>query len=218
MTSVSSVADAPVWGSMAQEFAEIAATYFMVPVSIEGDPADWPAVHLAAGIKLVSARHQAELRIALSADEACASALAEGMFGEASAELEADMFKELANMWMGGVKTAFGESEIPFTGGLPVSLTPEKYEKYLTGSLLKHEFRLYSGEHRLLVQVGLFSRKNSTVIPPGLREGMILAKDVCNDHGLLMASAGTRLSQHSTNRLSAVLSSDKSVWVAGVVS
>ena len=215
MTGIVDVTNSPVWDSVASNFAEVAGTFLMVPFTSSAPGTQSPTPHIAAGIRLASAKHQAEIRIALATDKASAGALAEGLFGAESPDLMADMFQELANMWMGDLKAAFNEREIEFTGGLPVSLTREKYDGYLTGSLRSEEYLLSSDGSKVIVRVGVCSKRNTNVKVAALREGMVIAKDVCNDSGILMISAGTRLSERTVDRLHSLLPMDQKIVVAG---
>jgi hypothetical protein len=78
---------------------------------------------------------------------------------------------------------------------------------------LQEAFSLNLVDAKLIVHLGLRSKANLDVAVVGLKEGMVLAKDVFNPKGLLMVNAGTRLSATMIEKLRTVLSAKQSVQV-----
>jgi hypothetical protein len=173
-----------------------------------------PPNNLASGIILSNVEHQLELRVALAADSTSANALAMHMFGEAGPGLEADMLGEIANQSMGVLKTAFGRERFSFIGGLPEAISPEGF--YQFGATCPHQvsFALVVEGARILVRVGVRSKRNSQVLGTSLVEGMVLAKDVFNARGMLLLAGGTRLSLTAIERLRGSLAPKQLVEVA----
>ncbi len=67
---------------------------------------------------------------------------------------------------------------------------------------------------RLAIHLGLRSKANSVVAVGTLGEGMVLAKDVFNPRGMLLLTAGTRLSQTMVDKLQSMLSPKHTIEVS----
>jgi hypothetical protein len=78
---------------------------------------------------------------------------------------------------------------------------------------VQQAFQLEMADARLVVHLGLRSKGNQFVTPDALKEGMVLAKDVFNQKGLLLVNHGTRLSANMIGRLRGVLAPKQTVEV-----
>jgi CheY-like chemotaxis protein len=202
------------WQQMGDEIAAVAGTFLTLPVSCASADSGASSIDLASGIVLANVEQELEVRVALSTDHTSGGALAARLFGEGAPDLQADMLNELANMAMGALKAAFGRDALPFTGSLPAAIAPEALAEFGAACQRQQTFALVAEGARISVRVGIISRKNVVVAVAALREGMVIAKDVFNDEGVLLLTAGTRLSSSTADRLRAMLESRRSVEVA----
>ncbi|MFO0556246.1 MAG: hypothetical protein U0271_48160 [Polyangiaceae bacterium] len=201
------------WRGMGADLQRVASTFLTVncnAVRLEGEP----DIALARGIVLANVDQQLEVRVALATDAKSARTFTTHLFGEDSSDLEADMLGELANMAMGALKAAFAKESVPFTGGLPEALPPNRFLQFNAQCVHVEQFALAVHDARIFVRVGIHSKRNVLVGAPALQEGMVLAKDVFNAKGMLLLTAGTRLSATSADRLRQALARTQSVEVA----
>jgi hypothetical protein len=172
-----------------------------------------PPIEKAAAIQLISGAHGVQIRIGVGADNKSALLLASKLFGPDAKDLVDDMFGEVANVIMGGMKTHFSAENLPFTGGLPVPLPPRELTLSTTPFAHRHLFAIDIGGARLTLHLGMQSKASSSVPVGDLREGMIIARDIVNDRGLLLLKGGTRLSATMINKLTDLLPPRLSVAV-----
>jgi hypothetical protein len=147
-------------------------------------------------------------------DTLSARSLAVQVFGEDSSDLEADMLGELANMSMGALKASFNREAISFTGGLPEAIHRDELPQFSANCAYLETFTLAVADAHIVVRIGILSKKNESVKASSLCEGMVLAKNVFNANGMLLLSAGTRLSSTAIQRLRQSLDKTQSVEVA----
>lgn len=170
----------------------------------------------ATNITLTNGAQGVVLRIALGAEFRHAQALTAKLFGEGSNDLIDDMLGELANISMGAVKNVFGSEQIGFTGGLPGALTPGEVLKPRATYPYRQVFAIEVGQGpRLVVHLGMMARSSSQVTVSELREGMVTARDLFNDHGLLLLKGGTRLSTTMIMKLHDILPPREAIPVVG---
>lgn len=154
-------------------------------------PGEPPALAHAACVTLLSPEHGLELRIACAGD---VGALVAKLFGSASDLHAVDLLAELANLGMGALKVELGD--LAFTSGVPERLPVFGFRD--ASFAYADELALDCG---VAVRIGLRSQRARAVLPRELREGMVLAGDLRNPQGVLLAPSGTRLSQHMLDRV-----------------
>jgi CheY-like chemotaxis protein len=210
---VAAIARAATWRSAA-ECLRVAASKFLALEAAIGElpPPDY-GLSLASTILLLNVQHELELRVAVGTNAASGRSLAIHLFGSEGVDLVPDMLGETANIFMGALKTAFGAESLAFTGGLPEMVASELVLRPALTYKLQEAFCLNLVDAKLVVHLGLRSKANLDVALAGLKEGMVLAKDLFNPKGLLMVNAGTRLSATMIDKLRAVLSAKQSVQV-----
>jgi hypothetical protein len=201
--------ETPTWLNVAQIAARSASTFLAQQVNVGA--ALYPSARqdYAVAIKLVSPENNIEARIAISGDRRSAAALATGVFGEAGEELERDVLAELSNILMGTLKTEFKANGFPFTAGLPERLDPAKVIKPDEFFRLETAFTLVPPDAILQVHIGVRSKDNQFFTTQKLREGMVLAKDVHNNRGILIIGRGTRLSENMIAHLGRLVPADQ---------
>ena len=126
-----------------------------------------------------------------------------------------DLMSELSNILMGAVKAEMGDDGLAFTGGLPEELSAEQVLASPAKYGAQTAFTLQSGESLLTIHVGVRSKGNIQLESDDLAEGMVLAKDLFNEQGLLLANGGTRLSTSMVKRLRGLIPHAKSVEIMG---
>jgi hypothetical protein len=172
-----------------------------------------PPVEKAASIPLMSGAHGVQIRIAVGADNKSALALAGKLFGPDAKDLVDDMFGEVANVVMGAMKNHFSAEQLAFTGGLPSALPPKELTASATPFAHRHLFAFDIGGARLTMHLGMESKASSAVTVNELREGMVIARDLVNERGMLLLKGGTRLSSTMINKLADLLPARTSVPV-----
>ncbi len=194
------------WKSAPEKLREVCGRFLgqaATNASIGFDAA--PPVEKAAAIPLMSGAHGVQIRIGVGADSKSALLLAGKLFGPDAKDLVDDMLGEVGNVLMGAMKTHFAAEQLPFTGGLPVPLPPRELTLPTTPFAHRHLFALDIGGARLTLHLGMQSKASSSVPVGELREGMIIARDIVNDRGLLLLKGGTRLSTTMINKLTDLL-------------
>lgn len=207
--------DSPYWKSFGDAFAEIAGTFLSRECCSAAVQSRLPVAEVAAGIRLASTASQAELRIAVASNAESARAIGADL-GDEDLELAGSLLQELVNLWMGATKSIFRRAEIVFTGGLPIALANADFDNYFADCVRVETVLLSCDDARFEVRAGLLPKKNSVIAVSSLREGMVLADDLHTDGGMLLITAGTRLSRRSVGRLTSMLPGSRTVTVAGV--
>jgi hypothetical protein len=194
------------WRGAPAKLREVVGQFFSQAVtnaSIGFDAA--PAIEKAASITLLSGVHGVQIRIAVGADQKSALVLAGKLFGPDAKDLVDDMLGEVANVVMGSMKNHFAAEQLPFTGGLPSPLPPRELTVSATPFSHRHLFAFDIGGARLTMHLGMHV-KNSAAVPVNeLREGMVTARDLVNDRGVLLLKGGTRLSSTMILKLADLL-------------
>lgn len=168
---------------------------------------------VASTILLSSPEQLLELRVTLGMNDTTARKIAMHMFGEEDETLIPDMVGELGNIYMGVLKTAFLESKLSFTGGLPQAADPLTVLRPQVFYKFQDAFAIVVNDVPIAVHLGLRSKANLFLKRMELREGMVLVKDVFNARGLLMVKGGTRLSLTMIEKLQGVLPAGTQVEV-----
>lgn len=209
------IARASAWKAASELVRNTAGKFLTVPTSLIAARAT--DTGLASGCQIVmgAATNQLEMRVAIASDSKSVKQLAMHVFGDDADDVGAELLPELTNMFMGALKSAFSAESIGFAAGLPEAITPARVLQPANAYTLEQSFELQVVDARVLVHLGLRSVANATVAIAGLREGMVLAKDVFNAKGLMLVSSGTRLSFNMIERMRAMLAPKQPVEVLG---
>lgn len=167
----------------------------------------WPAQFnndlRGATIQMSLAGEQLELRVSIIVDSNALSWVKSNLLGDPNAPAEAadDALRELANTAGGALKRAALAENVSLTTGIPST------EKFSVPSSACASWSLLasSGECRLAVVGEARQRANERVAASQLSEGMVLAHDVRNEGGILLAPAGSRLTSTSAAKLAKML-------------
>ncbi len=200
------------WRNASKLIQEMGSKFLALPVLL-GAEAAAPIPSLGCAISLSHAAHQLEARIAIGADSRSARRLAVHMFGDEGDDLMGDMLNELANLFMGALKTSFSAESLAFTGGLPENISADYVLRPPATYKRQETFSMAIADSRLLVYVGMRSKANLFLASTGLREGMVVAKDVFNARGLMLINGGTRLSLNMVEKLRTLLTPKQLVEV-----
>ncbi len=176
-----------------------------------------PAPPLAMGCEIVlsSAALELELRVALAVDGPTAKTLAVHLFGDESDGLEGDMMNEIANICMGTMKTALSSEQLAFAAGLPKAVSADLVLRPAAEWKMRDSFSIRAADATLVLNLGLRSKANIVVSVGSVVEGMVLAKDVYNPRGMLLLTAGTRLSLTMVEKLQGMLPPKQMLEVSG---
>ncbi len=188
------------WRNAGESIRKTASGFLGLPVTLVPDTTA-PAASLGCAISLTHAAQQLEIRLAVGADVRSARRLAVHMFGEEGDGLMGDMLNEVANLFMGTLKTSFSSEEIFFTAGLPETISGDYVARPPSTYKKQEAMALAIEDSRLTVYLGIRSKANQFLGASGLREGMVVAKDVFNLRGLMLVNGGTRLSLNMVEKL-----------------
>lgn len=167
----------------------------------------WPARFThgveSATIPMSLAEDRLEVRISIAVDSLTLSWLREALLGDAAADEAAtdDVLRELANTAGGAVKRAALCENITLTTGLPVNDQAASFPGDHHCWTLAPE----NGDACIAVIGQIRSHENQRVAASKLAEGMVLAHDLRNEGGILLAPAGARLTKSTATKLAAML-------------
>lgn len=167
-----------------------------------------------SSIPLTLATEHIQIRIGLGIDDGTLGTLQSTLLGgDTSTEAVADAMRELANTAGGAVKRAALDSGVEFTIGLPSNtniLSQDQTSRHRAWTL-----RSPSGVEFVCVAVACSSAPK-LVATKDLREGMVLARDVRNAMGMLIAPAGTNITRTTCEQLSRILGESASLEVSEI--
>jgi CheY-like chemotaxis protein len=180
---------------------------------VEGWPKHFEGKLRGASLCLSLANEQTEVRVSVVGDRAAASWLPKVLFDDSDASEGSidDIFREMANTAAGAVKRAALIDSVHFTMGLPkneFAAMPQGIATCCWGLALP------GGKGHLAIVGEIRRRENVRVPMANLKEGMVLVHDLRNETGALLASAGTRLTTSSAQRLTQALGDHFTVEVA----
>lgn len=206
LTGLDLIMRSAAWRDLRPSLNTAVSKFLSLGTNVEEIPLAPAPPKFACGIVLSCVAHEVDMRIAIGADDATAKALAVHLFGPECDDLEGDMMGEVTNICMGTMKTAFSTDALAFSAGLPQAIAVEEVLRPSIQWKQHDAFAIAVEGSRLVVHVGLRSKANSVVPVGSLNEGMVLAKDVFNPRGMLLLTAGTRLSQTMVDKLQSMLS------------
>lgn len=157
-----------------------------------------PARSLGASISLTDVEHELTVELFFCASQSSARALAAAFSRSEELvddEMVRDVLLELANSGMGAVTAAFSADKFVFAGAIPKPVLAEDAARGLEKADAQRVLAFHSRRATLHVLVTVRHLPRVIVTGCALREGMVLAVDVCNDAGVLIARAGTRLTE-----------------------
>jgi DNA-binding NarL/FixJ family response regulator len=157
-----------------------------------------------ASITLTDVEHELIIGLFFGAPGSSARAIATAFCGDPELVDEAmqqDVLLELANSGMGAVKAAFSAEKFPFAGAVPKPIKLAAPDKWFEQADAKRALAFHSDKATVHVLVSVRHLPRTRVPAHSLREGMVLANDVANDAGLLIARAGTRLTETTAEKI-----------------
>ncbi len=182
----------------------IAALSELVRTEIEESSSRPQPPGYAASIPLTASNAEVRLGLVLEGDAARAIALK--LLGDSAPSNETldDLTREAANTIAGAVKRAAHDEGIALTLGLPSSV---HFGAVLSNepSSKRRDVFCRMGCAGLSVTLALVDAAPKWVAASSLSEGMVLAHDLHTSNGLLLASAGTRLTRTTADRLARLL-------------
>lgn len=214
-TALDLVSRSGAWREVRKNFGGAVGKFLALGISTGEIPLAPASLAFGCEVLLSSVTHELELRVAIGVDQTTAKTLAVHLFGPESEDLEADMMGEITNICMGTMKTALSSEALAFSAALPKAIAPEEVLRPTTVWKPHEGFVVVVEESRIFIHVGLRSKANASVVLSSLVEGMVLAKDVFNPRGMLLLTAGTRLSQTMVEKLQGMLPPKHAVEVSG---
>ena len=136
--------------------------------------------------------------------EASARALATAFCGDADMvddEVIRDVLLELSNSGMGAVKSAFGNDGFKFAGSTPKARVFDELSTLLADVEAKRVLTFRSESSFVHVVIAVRRIPRIRVQASALREGMVVARNLLNDAGVLIVAAGTRLTETGAERI-----------------
>lgn len=156
----------------------------------------------AASIPLTLTTEQIQIKIGLGIDGSTMGALQATLLGgDMNPEALADAMRELANTAGGAIKRKALDTGVEFTIGLPSNANILQ-----TGEPKQRAWTLRSASGVSFVCVAIAtSNEPKLVAARDLKEGMVLARDVRNSMGVLIAPAGTNVTRTTVEQLARLL-------------
>ncbi len=166
------------------------------------EPAGETPVRHRASLSMLDVARDTDLCVALFAEHDTGLALTKAILGtEAASDAEvAEVLAELCNNACGMLKTATRGDGFAFTLGLPTFDAPAPRELEST-LLVSQRCALRAGDLRLDAVIGVHSSMIRSIATAHLDESMVLAEDVHNETGLLVAAKGLRLTSVTAERI-----------------
>jgi DNA-binding response OmpR family regulator len=185
---------------VATDFAQIAGR----PVNaVEGWPASYSADLRCATVAMTMTQTQVEVRLSVVVDSAAQLWLKNEVLREPAATLGAidDAVRELANTAGGCFKRPALAEGMVLTTGLPLTAPAPTREETINCWTLSIE----NSSVTMLLTCQVRRRGNQRLPASELTEGMVLLNDLRSRNGVLLASAGSRLTETTAAKLSQVL-------------
>lgn len=176
---------------------------------IDREEMRFPTV-MHAALPIFLASRGVECRLTMGIDALSLQELSRYFFGPGEREVDLDalqdILRELSNIAAGAVANAASAEDVGLTLALPFIV--EGLEEPLVDPTRRQEFALsVAGTSiQLGLRLQLETRELRRMAPNQLREGMIVARPVTSDQGVLFVAAGTRLTATTAARLAEILS------------
>ncbi|HEY4180339.1 MAG TPA: response regulator [Kofleriaceae bacterium] len=164
-------------------------------------------VAFASKIALTLATDRVEVQLAIGIDSAAAVHIGQTLIGDTSTEALADALREMANTAGGAMKRAALLEGLTFTLGLPEN------DGQFSSHETRHHMRTPDGLS-IVVATTVRSIAPKTISAEALREGMVIARDLKNTGGILLAAAGTYLTSSTAERLSRIAGPSRLVEIS----
>lgn len=167
------------------------------PAEAEGEQ---PLVHTSV-IPLTLVSQHLLVKLGIGVDENTRAQLVDVLLGgEDNKEAVLDALREMANTAGGAIRRAALDDGVSFSIGLPSN------ENLFAADGRRRVWRV-SDDNGLALEctVTLSSNHPERVPLTELREGMVLAREVIGDDGLVIASAGTCLTQTTIDQIAALM-------------
>lgn len=206
------VSSLPAWVNLEEALTEALGRLLCAACQrVEGAPS---ADHRTAKLKLSLTRPQASVTLYLQGDDAALSSITGLMLGSPTSEEAAlnDVIKEVLNT-LGGVFKRNALPVVEFTTGLP-ELVSNSAAAPPSGAALSKHWNIGWSKHLVAMRAVLRSEDVETLNVEQLAEGMVLAEDLHNPLGVLLAPRGMHLTASTIKRLSGVLGLRSKVRVA----
>jgi CheY-like chemotaxis protein len=207
------VSSLPAWANLEESLTEALGRLLCAACQrVDGVPA---TDHRTAKLKLSLTRPQASVTLYLQADDAALSSITGLLLGTPNPEDAAlnDVIKEVLNT-LGGVFKRNALPVVEFTTGLPELVSNGAGSPPSGNSTLTKQWNIGWSKHSVMVRAVLRSEDVETVNVEQLAEGMVLAEDLHNPLGVLLAPRGMHLTASTIKRLSGVLGLRSKVRVA----
>lgn len=165
-----------------------------------------PTAGIVGEASLVESARKVELGLAVVASGASTRALCETVLGEpGDAESGCALVLETANILMGSLKGLLASRGYDFTASLPKNPSLAETRATHDHHTVRQRFAYAAGNITLDVWLFVAEKHSSRVKAEDLREGMVLAEDAHDGHGMLLVRAGVRLTETGARRLGSML-------------
>ncbi len=194
---------APAWSRCRVTVAQALTEFFQEPLRPRAEWSTDNGMRIATMVQL-DTLHQVALTLDLSVEPAFLRSFARQLFGGSPDErAERAVLLESANIVMGAVKASFEATGFRPTMGLPHERSAGEVSTELSHAEAA-QFQLFDvAESLVAITAGLRQYANRVLPISELTEGMVLASDVRDANGELLASRGTRLTDHTIDRIAA---------------
>jgi CheY-like chemotaxis protein len=207
-TSISDLSHQRAWREIPDQFARELASFS----SLDFHPtAARPDGVVAVEIPVTMGRDRLEVLVQIRMSEQGAQSLCAAMLGmpQADRAVVDDLARETANTLAGAYKRSAEDDGVGATIGLPRFVPTENRSPRAA-----HRFALGAGDVIVAIDCLLCPIEDQIVNAVGLREGMVVVKEVRTAGGALLIPAGIRLTASAAARLASHLGDKATVTVA----
>ncbi len=168
----------------------------------------------ASRLKFSLPNPRAAVLLELMAPESSLVAMTGLLLGSTTTELPVliDACKEVLNT-LGGTFKRNSLPEHDFTTGIPEMTSLDALRRSARASQHRKSWTVGWGKHLVALQATIQCEEAQALPLHSLSEGMVLADDVRNQHGVLVAPRGMHLTENAIARLYGVLGGDASLRV-----
>jgi DNA-binding NarL/FixJ family response regulator len=194
----------PAWNTIEEVLCNMCTEYMRAQFQLVAGVAAPASGSPGATISLTDVEHELRMDLTFFCPDSSARALATAFCGDADMvddEVIRDVLLELGNSGMGAVKSAFGSDGFKFAGSTPKGKVFSDVESLIADVEARRLLTFRSESSFVHVVVAVRRIPRIRIKAGALREGMVVARNVVNDAGVLIVAAGTRLTETGAERI-----------------
>jgi hypothetical protein len=190
--------------SLSPIFIDALRDLFQLPFAASAPQAAFDEPFVAEA-RLTEPAHHLELTLSIVVETASMKRLALHLLEDEELEGAQALVLEIANILAGALKTSFTASGLTFTLGLPAVESFARARLHFDDSPRHARVALATEGSSIEVWLRASGRRHTLLPGRALREGLVVIEDVRDEAGVLLAPAGSRLTQTSVALIAATV-------------